>query len=487
MRTIFAAFLFFAPISAAQDIEATVKISSSAPAQIEGRLVKENLKQTGNNWTFLNSIAGTENLGSRISNFTLSDEKSRPMTVKKLIEGEYLAEAGAQVFQYEIDLKPLPNASSAAHVSWLTDEVGIVMLGDLLPRFIAENQTVSARIKFDLPSGWLISSGEKRLGENVYETKNIEKAIFLIGRNWRTEKIRVNSAAALDLTVSGEWQFSDAEAVKMAGEVYEEYQKLFGESPVEKAQIFLLGFPKQSKFGRWTAETRGANVTIVSGDMPFKSQSLQRLHEQLRHELFHLWTPNNLALAGNYDWFYEGFTIYQALRTGVMTNQIRFEDFLETLAQAYNLDNFQEKRNSLIESSKNRWNGANTPVYARGMLTAFMCDVALLRQSNGKRAISTLLREIYQKHRVPNKPEEGNAAVLNVFNNYPELNPVIEKYIVGAEKINWETNLESLGIEAKEENLVVRLQIKARLNGKQKDLLNKLGYNNWRKTSEKRK
>ncbi len=63
---------------------------------------------------------------------------------------------------------------------------------------------------------------------------------------------------------TGEWQFSDAEALAAASEIYEDYRKLFGEIPIEKARIFLIRFPKDLKFGRWAAETRGANVTIAS-------------------------------------------------------------------------------------------------------------------------------------------------------------------------------------------------------------------------------
>jgi predicted metalloprotease with PDZ domain len=361
------------------------------------------------------------------------------------------------------------------------------MLGDLLPQFTEYKQSISAKLKFEVPPEWKIISSEKISSEkissdNIFLVKNIEKAIFAVGKKWRGQET-LNS----NLTISGEWQFTDAEAAKMAGEIFDEYRKLFGEIPAEKVQIFLHRFPKETKFGRWEAETRGANLTILSSDVPFKTLSLQRLHEQLRHELFHLWIPNNLALTGNYDWFYEGFTVYQALRTGIATNQIRFEDVLDTLTQAYNLDNFQSQKVSLIESSKNRWSGASGQVYARGMLVAFLCDLAILKQSRGKRSINDIFREIYQKHRVPNESADGNAAILKILNNYSELNLIIESYVKGSENINWKTDLESVGIETKEENSFIKLNVKTKLSGKQKDLLDKLGYNNWRKISEKLK
>jgi predicted metalloprotease with PDZ domain len=481
-----AAITLFACVVPAQRIEANIKIASSASASVEGRLIKENSNQTILNWSFANSIAGIENLGTRISDFSLLDGNNQPIRFVKLIGGEYLASAEADAFRYGVKLNLPAEVKAMAHGSWLDDEKGLLMLGDLLPQSGANNKAVSARIKFDLPANWRIISSEKNTGENTFEVKNVEKAVFLVGKNWRHREL-INGKTSLSLAIAGEWQFSDEQALTAAGEIYAEYQKLFGEAPTDKVQINLIRFPKGTKFGRWGAETRGASVTVLSADMPFQTQSVQLLREQLRHEIFHLWMPNRLALTGVYDWFYEGFTIYQALRTGVAMNQIRFEDYLDTLAQAYNLDNLQNRKMSLVESSKNRWSGASSQVYARGMLAAFLCDAALIGESRGKRSIAEVFREIYRQHRARNKPEDGNAAITKILKSYPELNSVVEKYIARAEKINWETSLESLGIEANEDDFTTKLSVKKKLDGKQKHLLNELGYNNWRKLSERRK
>jgi len=88
---------------------------------------------------------------------------------------------------------------------------------------------------------------------------------------------------------------------------------------------------------------------------------------------------------------------------------------------------------------------------------------------------------------VPNKLADGNATILKNLSNYSQLGLIIRNYVEGAENINWQTDLESLGIEAREENSFLKLNVKTKLNGKQKDLLNELGYNNWRKISEKSK
>jgi predicted metalloprotease with PDZ domain len=478
------------PVSAQQTIEARIKFDAARPKSlsIEGEFLQINPAAQSRNWSFLNNATSAENLAERIVDFNLADEKGRQIPIKKFAAGEYLAEKPAAFWTYLIEIGKPQNVNNLAHISWLDEEQGILMLDDLLPQFSSNpNHPIAARIKFDLPSGWKIISREKQTTPNVFEVESVEKAVFIIGKNWREREILVEGGK-LNFVISDNWQFSDDEAEKTAADIFAEYKKLFGEVPNKNIQISLIRFPKETKFGRWQAETRGANLTILSSDMPFKTPALQRLHEQLRHELFHLWMPNNLALTGNYDWFYEGFTVYQALKTGVKMNQIRFEDFLDTLAQAYNLDNFQTQKFSLSDASKNLRSGAgNSQVYARGMLVAFLCDAALLRESKGRRSIANVFRQVYQKHRKPNAPQEGNAAVLNILGDYKELNPTIEKYVKGTGKIDWKTDLESLGIEQANENEFVRLKVRAKPSRREKDLLDKLGYNNWRKISEKTK
>lgn len=473
-----AEILISALLIPAQNFAANISIDSTSANVVQVRGVTS--KQSNLNWFFLKSVVNADNLGARILDFRLFDEQKRVVAVKKLADGEYLAASEATAFQYQINLKPLPNAATKAHVSWISGEQGILMLDDLLPQVVANNQSFAAKIKIELPTDWRVISSEKAIGENIFEVENVTKSIFIVGKNWRETK-----TASLNLTISGEWQFSDAAAAQMVDEIYSEYVKLLGEIPGEKPQVLLARLPKDTKFGRWEAETRGRTLTIFSADKPFKAQSIQLLHEQLRHELFHLWIPNRLNLTGNYDWFYEGFTVYQALRTGVQMNQIRFEDFLATLAEAYNLDSFQTNKVSLLKSSENRWNGANPQVYARGMLVAFLCEIAILK--DGKRSLDDAFSEIYRKHRFPNEAADGNTAVLNILSEYKSLDSIVEKYVKGAGKINWETDLQTIGIETTSENSFTKLRVKAKPNGRQKDLLNKLGYNNWRKSSEKSK
>ena len=121
------------------------------------------------------------------------------------------------------------------------------------------------------------------------------------------------------------------------------------------------------------------------------------------------------------------------------------------------------------------------------MLIAFLCDVAILKDGKDDHSVENVFRDIYRKHNFPNKEVDGNTAILNVLRTYKSLDSIVKKHIEGAENIAWETVLKTIGIEMTTENSFVKLRVKAKLSGRQKDLLDELGYNNWQKLSQKSK
>lgn len=421
------------------------------------------------NFAFPRSIAGVNDLGSRILEVSLFGADGKSVENKKFIDGEYLAGSEFTRWNYLVNLAPHKNHNAAAHVSWNSGDVGILMLDDLLPQFSGER---IATITFDLPSGWSIAGH----GKSAVEISDTRKGVFLIGSRWREQNVQANSAT-LNLAISGDWLFTDRDAAVFASEIFSEYAKRLGKPADDRVQIGLAKFPVARAHGNWEAETRGSNVTIISSDMPFKSQSLQRLHEQLRHELFHLWIPNGVNLTGNYDWFYEGFALYIALKIGVSTGRIRFEDFLDTLSRAHTIDSFQSIRIPLIEVSGSRVSGANTTVYARGMLVAFLSDIEIIKRSKGKQDVWTIVRAIYEKHRLPANKTDGTEAVTALLG----LPDITNRYVKGLDKIDWRANLKDAGIETYGTTGRTELKVTAKPNGRQRDLLDKLGYNAWRK------
>jgi hypothetical protein len=471
---------FYASVVAAQDIAVQLKISSNSTlVEVEGTYLSKNRFKYPRNVSFTGFPSTVDHDVERISGLQLFDENDQAVPTRKLNSREYLAEADVKKLKYAIDIKPTGNFTDKAHVSWVERGNGIIMLRDLLPEIVSvDGKSLSAVIRISLPLNWTVNSSIMPTKSGEFEVSDFEKSIFVIGNSWRKHRVAVGEIN-VNLEIFGEWQFADEEAVKLIAEVLPELKQSFGEYPGKEFQIILI--PLQNKFGRWEAETRGNSVTIVSGDMMFKKPSIQRLHEQLRHEMLHLWIPNRLTLTGNYDWFYEGFSIYQSLRIGVAMNRLSFDNFLETIADAYRISNSNALQISLINSSKATASGMNRQVYAKGMVVAFLCDIAILSKSGGKRSVSDIFSKVYRKHRLPNASQDGNIAILNILGEYPELRSIVQNYIEGEKAIDLREYLDLLGIEEKSAESSVQLKVLPKLKGRQKDLLDSLGYNEWRK------
>jgi len=462
-------------IAVGQNVAAVIKVVVSEPQKVwvSGSFDKNDVL----NFWFLKDFGGYGGLGNRISDVSVKNGQGGNVEIKPLQPGEYLAVKSFQSWNYNIDLSALKAQTAAAHVSWVSSDHGLLMLDDILPQTAGNG---GATIEFSLPEGWQVFSTARSVTHNKFEVGDIEKAVFFIGKNFQSQPMPGLSKDA-KFIISGDRQFTNEDAVEMIKEIYQHYKPLFGSDPSDSIQVALMKFPVAASPGMWEGDTRGSTVTILSSDMPFKTQGLQRLHEQLRHEIFHLWMPNGVNLSGSYDWFYEGFALYASLKGGVAMNRIRFEDFLDTLSRAYTIDDFQNPHMSLIEASQKRWSGANTTVYARGMVTAFLCDIALLKGSKGKIDVSTLLKEVFNKYHSQKDKTDGNEAVLTIMAGYPELKPVIEKYIKSNAAIDWTADLAAAGILGEEKNSVTSLKVVEKPDGRQKAMLDKLGYNNWRK------
>lgn len=419
---------------------------------------------------FMDRFGSADGLAERFSDVTTADSEGRP------IPGGNSGRGQIRRWTYRADLSPRKDRFSAAHVSWSDTTRAVLMLDDLLPKSAVLHR--SAKIKINVPDGWTVVTSEKSVGGNSYDVADIEKAVFFAGA---ANTASTAKAARTDVSVmlAGEWPFTASEAAEMAAEIYSHYARVFGGIPSERVQIAFLPFPEVVEKGEWEAGSRGSTITIVSSDMPFRSQSRQRLHEQLRHEIFHLWIPNGVNLTGNYDWFYEGFALYQSLKVAVAANRIRFDDMLDTLSRAYSIGG-RNVRSGLVTLSKDRWSGSNTQVYARGMLAAFLSDLALLDASGGRRSTDQLLRPLYLNNR-SQSAQNGNDAVLELMRSFPELRPVASSVIDSGDAVDWADAIAAAGLEYTAGGGTARLKVTNKLSGQQRRILDKLGYNNWRR------
>lgn len=470
--------IFLTETCFSQDIEINISLSAAGSDQFEiSGIFKNGQTSADRNWVFPDTYSDAEHLAGRITKLKFGDDRGKEVPFKEFAPGEYVAERKASRFSYQMDLSIPRKPTSAAHVSWVGESHGFIMLKDVLPQF--DKNGGKAVVSFKLPSNWKISTNEKLITEDQYEVNDVSNAVFLVGTDWREKRERI-AGEDLSISINGEWQFNDDQAFEMAKSIFGEYGRLLGATR-HATNIFITPFPRQVEFDRWRAETRVGNVLIVSSKTTFESQALQRLHEQLRHEILHLWIPNSLNLTGDYAWFYEGFVVYQALKSGVLLRQIRFDDFLDTLNRANDLNDCRDIKTSLLEISKNRWSETSSSVYARGMLVGFLSDLAMLKKSGNKRDISELFVRLLKQNGKSAQPEDATIAILKLFGNYPELNSIVEDQLKADKEINWNEFLSRTGLEFQKTLRSRKIVIKKDLRGREKALLTKLGYNKPRK------
>ena len=480
---IFAALLLIFHLfdnSNGQDVDATVKITTDNQVDADIRCNFTSGDPPRDLW-FLDEYAGITGLTQRLSPVYFYDKQGYLIARKRMTAVDNVNTRNIGGVGYSVNLRPHESAFAAAHVTWVNDFGGVLMLDDLFPQSLGK----TAKVRIKLPLGWKVLTTELETEPDTFAISDITKSVIFVGPSDRLRHFKAAKSSPR-LLMTGEWSFSDNEVMAMTTLIFKEYGKIVGEPPAGEIVISLGKFPKPVGIGNWEADVRGRTVTIMSSEGLLRSQSLQQLHEQFRHELFHLWFPNGVNLSGNYDWFYEGFALYQSLKTGVALNRIRFDDYLDTLSRAYEVNKGQTPKISFIDASRNRWVGDNnTLIYARGMLVAFLCDLALLEKSKGKRSVTNLLRQLYERHRMPNPDMDGNTAVLTLLRSYSELAPIIDRNITGSESIEWNDLLKGAGIEAELKDQTTKLKVTAKPSGRQKDLLDKLGYNNWRKLASK--
>src|SRR5262245_18936608 len=111
------------------------------------------------------------------------------------------------------------------------------------------------------------------------------------------------------------------------------------------------------------------------------------------------------------------------------------------------IDSMLTDRRSLLDPSSARLSGGDTVVYARGMLMALLSDVQTLQRSAGKEDVSTILRKVYQKYRLPGPEEVGNTSVLRMIDL-----SAVTRFVASGERINWANELKPMGIEVVNEN-----------------------------------
>jgi hypothetical protein len=427
----------------AQTLNARISVVSTAPARIK---IDARLPVATSVLSFRNTYAGVLGLGERIETVEGIRDNGERIQLKNLTPGEFQSVERLSRFAYEVNLAGPRRAADLSHVSSFTSEYGLLMMADLLPQSRADSSTfASALIDVDMPNGWTVSSNIKKDGSQ-FSTDDPETAVFLVGPSLHEKHQRL-STTNFSLITTAKWPFPDNEAMKIAGEILGEYSRITRFDLKRNAVLILVPYPGETGPQSWSAETRGNVVVLLLGRNGRRKSVLSRLGIVLGHELFHLWVPNSLKLEGDYDWFFEGFTLYEALRMDLRLGLISFEDYLETLAGVY--DSYRSAvdgdRLSLIEASQRRWTTSASLVYEKGMLVAFIYDLMLRKLTDCRASLDDVYAELFRLSATGQR--SANETIISLLSEREGLKTFSRDYVESAVKIDLEAILPAYGFQ----------------------------------------
>ena len=441
--------------------QVTIKMSPSREVLIEARSTT-----SADSWSFRNAYAGVLGIAERITDFRATTSSEQDAGAKKIATGEFRSELPASKISYKVDISK-PTAADVSHVSWIGSDYGLLMLADLLPR-----EFTSVAIRFELPGGWGVN-GPNSGDANLYQVVAPEKAVFLVGRLFRKAQGAVNDIPVTTV-IGGSWPFKERDALGAATKVMKSYRELAGYKLPAGVLIMIAPLPVKVGNIKWRAETRGSIVVLlIDPDADFRSWAGQ-LAVIFTHELLHLWVPNQLKLEGDYDWFFEGFTLYTALQTALKLKIITFKEYLDTLARVYDSYLPYADDLSLIEASERRWTTPGSFVYDKGMLVAFLYDLKIRKESGGKMTLADRYRELFSGRVAANA--SGNEAIIAVLDSPPAMNGFARSQVESKAKLELEQVLPSYGLTLDSSGKQSELRVNHDLNAEQKKLLRSLGY-----------
>lgn len=435
-----------------------IRISVALPDEVKIRV--ESLPPR-REWSFRNAYAGVLGIAERVEQFQAYGVEGEDRKPKRIAAGEFRADVDVFSISYVVKLPP-QTAADVSHVSWIAGESGVLMLADLLPENLSD-----VDIQFSLPSGWTIEPGAQSVAEP-------EKAVFVIGRSLRKQSRQVGGIV-LEAVLSGEWPFKEATVTKAAAEVLEKYVVLTGYKLASKSVVMIAPLPVAAGGVKWRAETRGSTVLLLID----QHASIQNWPGQLgvifTHELLHLWVPNSLSLQGDYDWFFEGFTLYTALVTALDLRLITFNEYLATLARVYDSYLSRPDDLSLIDASERRWTSGSPAVYDKGMLLAFLYDLTMTKDSGGRDRLLGIYRDLFRRHGSAG-PDTANEAIIALLSSTPASAALAKTYIEGSRELELEPALTAYGLRLDPTGKNSTLSINKKLRADQKHLLKALGY-----------
>ncbi len=434
---------------------------------------------------FTDRFAGIEGLSDRLYGLQIKDKTGRRLLPEILGGGVYRVNpnSSAQLtLEYQLRLAEVNGVSrdpsKYALTSTLSPQFGFLLLSDVLPNFCAVNkaecEALAVRLKFQLPNEWQVTTTEPE-SFGAFDVAHVERAVFLIGK-LRTQIINVEQMK-FRVALAGDTSLSDVQVNLLVEAIGRQQATMMESREQGDFLVTLTPFPIPLTGLRSSAVTRGRSIVMMLNPDTDARRTLSLYQKHLAHEMFHFYVPEAFQPRENFDWFWEGFARYAALLTLNRLRFINLREYLDEISFEYETyaANPLRKQVSLIAASQGKFASTDSYelVYRKGTLVAALYDLELRTQSDSRKNVLDVLRELYAGYR---QRDIGNREVLATMRKAGKFEKFIQDYIEGTTTIELAESVKPYGLKVESPTGSPRLSVIKNPSLKQNTVLAQLGH-----------
>jgi predicted metalloprotease with PDZ domain len=229
--------------------------------------------------------------------------------------------------------------------------------------------------------------------------------------------------------------------------------------------IYLSDGKEDSPKGFGALEHHSSTVVVMPESYPTEALA-KSLTDIVAHEFFHIVTPlsvhsedvhyfdyNNPTFSKHL-WMYEGVTEYFAQHFQVKEGLVSQDEFLAEMQGKIGLaKGFDDAMSFTIMSEnilKAPYKDNYINVYQKGALIGMCIDILMRKESDGKRSMLSLMKELSAKYG-KNKPFEDNMLISEITDmTYPSVGDFLKTHVEGDVPINYNDFFEKVGLTLSE-------------------------------------
>lgn len=310
--------------------------------------------------------------------------------------------------------------------------------------FLAPLDLDRARVSFELPRGWKVSSAWREVVGEPWEFEvagfeALTHSSLLVGEHL---EVRLELGDAEWVVAVGQGLADELGLIAEALDgLVLEATMLFGDLPAER---FLL-VANRAEYTGGAAHTNA--LSMVFGERPARDRALWSY--VLAHELIHLW--NGVAIRRvnhRSEWFAEGVTDYLAVLIHARAGLAADEQVLERLATSYRMYRGSMGERSLTDAGRDKLAHFDL-IYGGGFWMGLLLDLELRAATRGRRSIEDLMRSLFEEYRDGSGGYDvGDLQRLANRTAGRSLTRFFQRHVQGEMAIPVEAYLARLGLEA---------------------------------------